>query len=1103
MMAVINNKTLHTFLNRFPENDIKEISLIYKTMRTISQELLKLKKSSYNSSEKPKLPSDDEVKQRIENEKTEFENTKSNIGERFESGMRSLQSGPTIGSETQKTWPTYAALDHNANLDFTKYQHSFAIASRLQAADERFESSARFLAPYFAGHFGDPEKVYKAMRVGSLPLGRATPELESKAESRPTLYRLVRGHPDSSDATKLITEDDPKFDEKHTNIKYYMHFPRIIDGTPVNPTDETLSAKAEFEQSIKNFGSTPAGAFRNRYSSLFEDKTGEQIPIDDKDYDLLRHHLFLSADGFLWKHYVSVHPLTHLINFFSGVVPHLSLDENSHAYIESLCDVMRNKIAEDYSSASNNEHFKKAIQAHMLESLDQARNGQVGTSSTIAMPSIRIFHFNKTEPSDSWAHIWAEYTDPFSPERTKRIPIDFFKFANIFNDANNDRGSTWLNPFTHQLYDYHDKFPQLLQVLTSPKNQAAFFGNLKFDTHKYDADRIAQQKAIDEQTIKQAQDFFEKSSVKNAEQILDIKKLPYGIKGLNKLIKKWGENSDSLHDFWRKNFAGLNEATKQNLQKTIRNLQVQSDYRQIKTATDEEIMSRPNIKIHPILDHVALNSPDINDRYPSLFTNNTDSESVDERHLAHQDLYLRLLVLSATGGDDSSRQAAYLDAIKENDFTERINKLKQLLPNGESAPWNAVSGPFMDIHNSPSLIVSPQFEHFLKSIEPHFYNSSIAKQPFISFNTIKGIVGGINIKKYNIIRHALLGIFDTIVNNRTKTTISREQGRASRGMSRPIKINNADLQFLQWAMKQYPDEDRQASFVAPFRENIPESHIQNSLHVLKDEAAALFRDLMEGADRRVQVLNSAVTPTVTQEMNPRNRVLASSKRRVSFVNTSNTSPLSPQVGPFGVTYRPSSSGNGVMIPEFRMIYKRINPITNKWELVMPSKPSDVDSTWKPWQNTTETISMPPFTPPAPPQEPDQLQPMPQGITIRGLAGLGSLIGVDNTAAVDNTPTEPKDDDENFSMFPDFNSEDSEGIISGPIHDAHKEYLKLRKLFFTALFQKNVSALTRFFPDIIEQHSLGSTPTVAPSSSPRLGMRRRGPVSTSDPGLVPL
>jgi len=1014
MKTVINNLTLDVFLSRFPKHNIKQFSLIYKKMQQISDELRLLKKSSPDTPDTPVTPAPDSP------EASTFE------------GMSN-----------------YTKIDDAANASLA--EHHPEISATLHAADQRLGASARLLAPFSAGYFGEPETAQNGMIVHD-NLGS------------PQLGQVVRGH---RSGKKTIFEGSPDFIEDHKKIKYYLKLPNQSILKQIDNPEIESPEKKGFSDAVESSGAS-------RYASFFKDGDIKK-DLSDAEHQSLRGlllypHIFYD-DGFLWKHFVATHPLTHFIHFLSGLAPHITEDNNVHNSINAICDDMKRKIAYDYTTLPD----KTIIKDHMLRSLDEARNPTVEASTgKPIMPSIQFF---KTKNKNEFS-VRALY-DHLGQK--SYAPINVVKFASLFDNSKNIFSD--------------NNFPELVASMVSPEKQASLFGSLKFENGLEDSP-ASESVSSDE---------IEKGISEKAEQTLDRDRLPFRIRRLKNLLRTKG-------------LGKLTDSEKINLLRTIKNIQVQSAYGKIRDATDAEISSRPirnttseeyspDIlpRIHPFLDRIIAVSPDVKERYPSLYrqydaTQREDAASAQERHEAHQDLYLRALVSSLLDVDPKS----YVSAIGKDDFDERIASLKSLLPDGgASAPWDDQSGPFLSIASDkkPSLIISPSFEYFLKNLEQHSLKP-IPKQPFVSASALKTVLGGISGARHAELQHTPLGIFHAIDELQAEQ-IKRNSVISNKKTGAKIDLKDQVERVIQPLIERY-STDKIASPVAPFLEEIPQIHIEDALNGLNSDAKELFTSLINGNDRRVHVVNVPGVQTITQERDPRNQV-AKVSRRIARVDTSAHTPFSSRPGPYGVTFRQSSSGNGVMIPEFRMIYRRVNPVTGKYELVMPTKATDVQVDWEPWQNTIEQFTAPVLPAPEtvlPAPEPVLATPPPSGTTMRDLAGLSALLVPNASADMAAAPaTAP--DDENFIMFPHHSSEDDDGIISGPIHDAHVAYLKLKQSFYNALFEKNAHKLNSFLPDIIEQTSLGGNLPVpvaqAPAQSTGFGRRKRQ-IAAEDPGL---
>ncbi len=1002
---MINNLTLDVFLSRFPKNNIKQFSLIYKKMRQISDELRLLKKSSPDTPVTPVTPAPDSPK------------------------------APTFEGMSN-----YTQIDNAANNSLA--EHHPEISATLHAADQRLGASERLLAPYSAGYFGEPELAKNGMIVHDI-LGS------------PQLGQVVRGH---RLGKKTIVEGSPDFIKDHKKIKYYLKLPNQSILKQIDNPEIESPEKKGFLDAVENSGAS-------RYASFFKDGDIKK-DLSDAEHQSLKEQLS-SDDGFLWKHFVATHPLTHFINFLSGLAPHITEDNNVHNSISAICDDMKRKIAYDYTTLPD----KTIIKDHMLRSLDEARNPTFeGSTDKPIMPSIQFFktkNMNEFSVRASYDHLGQK----------SYAPIDAVKFASLFDNSKNIFSD--------------NNFPELVASMVSPEKQASLFGSLKFE-------------AVEPEFVSSQE--IEKGISEKAEQTLDRDRLPFKIKRLKNLLGTEG-------------LGKLTDSEKINLLRTIKNIQVQSAYGKIRDATDAEISSRPirNTtseeyspyilpRIHPFLDRIIAASPDAKERYPSLYrqydaTQREDAASAQERHEAHQDLYLRALVSSLPNVDPDH----YLSAIGKNDFNERIASLKALLPDGASAPWDDQSGPFLSIASDkkPSLIISPSFEYFLKNLEQHSLKP-IPKQPFVSASALKAVLGGVSGARHAELQHTPLGIFHAI--DELQAEQIKRHSVIPEWIAKPgykIQLIDQVARVIQPLIERY-STDKVASPVAPFLEEIPQIHIEDALNGLNSDAKELFTSLINGNDRRVHVVNVPGVQTITQERDPRNQV-AKVSRRIARVDTSAQTPFSIRPGPYGVTFRQSPSGNGVMIPEFRMIYRQINPVTGKHELVMPTKSTDVQVNQEPWQNTIEQFTAPVL--PAP--EPVLATPPPSGTTMRGLAGLSALLAPNasaDMAAAPATAPAAAPDDENFIMFPHKYSEDDDGIISGPIHDAHVAYLKLRQSFYNALFEKNAHILNSFLPDTIEQASLGENlpVPVAQATAQATGFGRRGRrIAAVDSGLEPI
>ena len=1022
---MINNLTLDVFLNRFPKNNIKQFSLIYKKMRQISDELRLLKKSSPDTPVIPVTPAPDSPK------------------------------APTFEGMSN-----YTQIDNAANGSLA--EHHPEISATLHAADQRLGASARLLAPYSAGYFGEPKLAKNGMIVHDI-LGS------------PQLGQVVRGH---RLGKKTIVEGSPDFIEDHKKIKYYLKLPNQSILKQIDNPEIESPEKKGFLDAVENSGAS-------RYASFFKDGDIKK-DLSDAEHQSLKEQLS-SDDGFLWKHFVATHPLTHFTHFLSGLAPHITEDNNVHDSISAICDDMKRKIAYDYTALTD----KTIIKDHMLRSLDEARNPTVTASvDKPIMPSIQFF---KTKDKNEFS-VRASY-DHLGQK--SYAPIDAVKFASLFDNSKN-------------IFSDND-FTELVASMVSPEKQASLFGSLKFENGFEDAP-TPESVSSDE---------IEKGISEKAQQTLDRDRLPFKITRLKNILNTAG-------------LGKLTDSEKINLLRTIKNLQVQSSYGKIRDITDAEISSRPirNTtseefspyilpRIHPFLDRIIAASPDIKQRYPSLYrqydaTTKEDAASAQERHEAHQDLYLRALVSSLPKTDPKS----YVSAIGKDDFDERIASLKALLPDGASAPWDDRSGPFLSIAHDqkPSLIISPSFEYFLKNLEQHSMNP-IPKQPFVSANALRAVLGGISGARHAELQHTPLGIFHAIDELQSEQ-IKRKSVIPNTKTGATIDLTDQVERIIRPLIERY-STDTVASPVAPFREEIPQIHIEDALSVLNSDAKELFTSLINGNDRRVHVVNVPGVQTITQGRDPRNQV-ARVARRIPRVDTSAQTPFAIRPGPYGVTFRQSPSGNGVMIPEFRMIYRQINPVTGKHELVMPTKSTDVQVNQEPWQNTIEQFTAPVL--PAP--EPVLATPPPSGTTIRDLAGLSALLASNAPDAMAAAMARARGlipapapapapasapasapaaapDDENFIMFPHRDSDDGDGLISGPIHEAHVAYLKLRQSFFNALFERNAHILNSFLPDTIEQASLGIRNLPAPVPQ-AIGLGRRGRrITAVDPGLVPL
>ena len=1029
MKTVINNLTFDVFLNRFPENNIKQFSLIYKKMQQISDELRLLKKSSPDTPVTPVTPAPDSPK-----------------------------------PSTFEGMSNYTQIDNAANNSLA--EHHPEISATLHAADQRLGASARLLAPYSAGYFGEPKLAQKGVSLLTFVPQYGHGMIVHDNLGSPQLGQVVRGH---RLGKKTIIEGSPDFREDHKKIKYYFKLPNQSILKQIDNPEIESPEKKGFLDAVES-------SVASRYASFFKDGDIKK-DLSDAEHQSLKEQLS-SDHGFLWKHFVATHPLTHFIHFLSGLAPHITEDNNVHNSINAICDDMKRKIAYDYTTLPD----KTIIKDHMLRSLDEARNPTFeGSTDKPIMPSIQFF---KTKEKNEFS-VRASY-DHLGQK--SYAPINVVKFASLFDNSKN-------------IFSDND-FPELVASMVSPEKQASLFGSLlKFENDFKDSP-ASESVSSDE---------IEKGISEKAEQTLDRDRLPFKIKRLKNLLGTGGLSK----------LTELTDSEKINLLRTIKNIQVQSAYGKIRDATDAEISSRPirNTtseeyspyilpRIHPFLDRIIAASPDAKERYPSLYrqydaTQREDAASAQERHEAHQDLYLRTLVSSLLDGVDPN---SYLSAIGKNDFNERIAGLKALLPDGASAPWDDQSGPFLSIASDkkPSLIISPSFEYFLKNLEQHSLKP-IPKQPFVSASALKAVLGSIPGARHAELQHTPLGIFHAIDELQSEQ-IKRNSVIPNTKTGATIDLKDQVERVIQPLIERY-STDKIASPVAPFLEEIPQIHIEDALNGLNSDAKELFTSLINGNDRRVHVVNVPGVQTITQERDPRNQV-AKVSRRIARVDTSAQTPFSIRPGPYGVTFRQSPSGNGVMIPEFRMIYRQINPVTGKHELVMPTKSTDVQVNQEPWQNTIEQFTAPVLPAPEPvlpAPEPVLATPPPSGTTIHGLAGLSALLAPNASADMAAAPAAAPND-ENFIMFPHTYSEDDDGIISGPIHEAHVAYLKLRQSFYNALFEKNAHKLNSFLPDIIEQTSLGGNlpVPVAQATAQATGFGRRGRRTAAvDSGLEPI
>ena len=982
-MTVINNSTFDVFLNRFPQKELKEFSLIYKTLQDLTNELKVLKKSSTPAPENP-------------------------IG---------ALPAPAAVEE-----PNYKKIDDAATTSIAANHPE--LAAKIDTGIKTKASAHTMLAPYKAGYFGPTD----------------TGMIVTDISGKPQLGRVARAHLIDK---KLFFEGTKQFQPERRDIGYYIKFadgstttrPSVSEkGEPLDLSKTTISTIVTRgkRRKAKTVTSEVPSDQRNAFKQLFKDHDSSiYLPLfkdglSDSEYEDLKTRLF-SDDGFLWKHFSSTHPLNHVVNFLSGLAPHISSDKNTQKSILSICDGLKTKIASDYQKTP-----RSRIQSDMLQKLDRAREF-ARTGSLEKLPYfIPRFKFSRTinDPATCEVSMSYHHDGYHNKGQVDSVPIDLIKFSSLFDNLSFPSSGT--------------KFAGLLQKMTNKENWSSVFGNVPVDIDTKEVDGVDYpliDKTVIANTVRSP--LNEKSLIENAETTLDKDQLPYDVGTLSEGFDKDQYNLLSIKG-------------KYNILKTISNLRVQDYYKKINQNIIEEIEKQTTALGSPRI-HEALKSlpsvytTDIQERYPSLYNADFDPASILERHQAHQDLYLRSLLSSLKNSDPS----AILSAINNDDYKTRIGSMLNLLPkrNGTDVPWNLDSGPFMARDSSPSFIIKPDFEYYIHHLNVNkLSNKVLSTQPFVTFSSTAGQSGGAlkgSIKDHDARTTEPLGLFHAL-----NDSSFLHLGILGSALNFPNKkrfgIENSEhLEMLLRAIKAAKDSKTSwRSTVPDLHGSINETIVNDSLaNDHSDDSKKIFTNLLNGSDQRIRIYNDPRFSTITDENAPVNAVVTSARRfnsRPSFNRTPFDITDGVLPGPFAVQYK--TNANGLKIPEFRIIYTRLNERTGKSELFIPTKPSDVgigDSDWIPH-----------------------------------IEGQGSK--------PDGTPNEP--DGDNFIMFPSENSDIGDGLLNdSPIHKAHYEYRRIRQKFFEHLFSNNAHGLQGILPDMLEA-SMGNVPTpivVAPVT------RRRG------------